>query len=77
MEFAFGVLHWSPSTFWSATFYELSCAYAGFSKANASPKDMDEDEIEALMQISAELIEQFPDGKIAKAEKRARAKSGR
>jgi hypothetical protein len=34
MEFALGVLHWTPDAFWNSTFYEISCAYIGHCRAN-------------------------------------------
>jgi hypothetical protein len=34
MELALGVLQWTPSQFWDATFYEVSCAYIGYARAN-------------------------------------------
>lgn len=38
MEFGLGVKDWSPQEFWSATFYELSCAYIGYCRANGVGK---------------------------------------
>jgi hypothetical protein len=34
MEFAFGVLKWTPDTFWNASMPELMCALNGWKKAN-------------------------------------------
>lgn len=30
MSSALGVLHWTPDTFWGASYYEYTCAMAGY-----------------------------------------------
>jgi hypothetical protein len=39
MTFALGSLGWKPDDFWNATFYEMSCAYAGYCKENGVGMD--------------------------------------
>ncbi len=58
MEFAFGVLHWSPDVFWRSTMKELIAAAEGVQKANKIP---DQDEPMSLERFM-ELQQQFPDG---------------
>ena len=41
MEFALGVLHWSPEQFWKATMHELMAANNGYVKANKIPDTTD------------------------------------
>jgi uncharacterized phage protein (TIGR02216 family) len=52
MTFAFGVLHWTPQIFWSATPRELNAALRAYHRQGAKPLDQ-----EAL----AELMVLFPD----------------
>lgn len=74
MKFALGVLHWSPDTFWNATFYEVSCAYTGHCEVNRVEgfgRSLTEEEAAELQEVVEDLRERFPDGKMSKAEKRA------
>lgn len=75
------MLCWSPDDFWSATPYEISCAYVGYCRANGSGQwAVDPDSgwsdrgMKDFRAAIEEMKEQFPDGgkpKLSKAEKRA------
>ena len=41
MEFALGVLNWTPETFWKSTHHELMTANRGYIKANKVPDKND------------------------------------
>lgn len=59
MEFAFGVLYWSPSQFWESTPHELMAANHGYIKANKAPDAngdaMTRDEFETLKDKVAKI----------------------
>lgn len=67
MEFALGVLHWTPDDFWNSTFLEISCAYIGHARSNGlgpwqiHPNGWSGVMIEQHKQEIEELKKQFPD----------------
>lgn len=67
MEFALGVLKWSPDRFWKATFYEISCAYVGHSRAEGTgyfakrPDGWTAEGIDKFREKTAKMRERFPD----------------
>ena len=54
MQFALGVLHWPPATFWSATLPELIAAVEGHNTANGvdQSEPMTDDEVTELLDFA-------------------------
>lgn len=57
MEFALGILGWTPDAFWDATLPELFAAMDGWNKIHGGNEEeyMNRDELE-------EMMKRFPDG---------------
>jgi hypothetical protein len=76
MEFALGVLKWTPDRFWASTFYEVSCAYVGHNKSAGTgrwarrPDGWTEDEISAHLEEIADMKRRFPDEPVKGKRKR-------
>jgi len=53
-EFAYGVLHWSPSDFWCSTPWDLYRAMTGWRKVNgvASGKTLTPEKIKQLKELA-------------------------
>lgn len=70
------MLGWTPGTFWGATFYELSCAYVGYCRANGQGRwkvrdgGLSDVEADELMAFTAEMKAKYPDGPTDKAMRR-------